>query len=174
MADIIHAYCSTCLIIDSAPFKVCCDEHITMNTYLSISHNAGNPNCKNCILQDKSLINIPHKIGTVVKSVGGYWTKSDKININNKTLGHLLVDHNREDVVLNVVPKLPLLLSNYEFADVQNDGKEIHYFIEFDNAAYKIPVKRIRDRWLIPSIFEITQSTKDRCKTKPRGTLVFP
>jgi hypothetical protein len=174
MADIIHAYCSTCLIIDTAPFKVCCDGHMEESAYFSLSMQAGNPSCSSCILQDKPLTKIPQKIGVAVKASGGYWAKNHKININYKTLGHLTEDHNRQNVVLNVVPQLPSLLDKYEFADIQNGGQEIHYFVDFDKMTYKIPVIWKGNRWIIPSIFEISSAVKAQCKTKPRGKLIFP
>jgi hypothetical protein len=172
MADIIHSYCSTCLIIDEAPFKICCDGHIAAATYLKLSKDAGNPSCKACILQDKEIIKIDTKVGNIIKSNGGDWKKSDSIKINNRTLGHLLEDHHRESIVLNIVPQLPTLLSKYEFAIVSRDGTSAQYYITVDDKTYRVPVNQKGNRWLIPSIFEVDDRVKQQYKNKPNGILV--
>jgi hypothetical protein len=174
LAEIIHSYCSTCLIIDGAPFKVCCDGHISPASYLSICTQAGKPGCKDCILQDKPVIKIDTKIGKAIIAAGGSWSKREIVKINNKTLGHLIEDHHRQTIVFDVVPKLPTLLSSYGFVDVLGGGEEFHYYIDLNGTSYRVPVKKTGNRWIIRSVFAVFARDVNHVLTKPKGTLVHP
>ena len=174
MADIIHSYCSTCLIIESAPFKVCCDGHISPPIYMSISLAAGKPYCKKCILQDKPVITIDSKIEKAIVAAGGTCNKRELVNVNHKTLGHLIEDHYRQTIVLSVVPKLPSLLSGYRFVDVLPGGEEFHYYIDLDGTVYRVPVTKAGKRWIIRSVFAIFEKDVEHVQRKPKGTLIVP
>lgn len=173
MADIIHSYCCNCLIIEEAPFKVCCDSHIPPTVYFKLSEAAGLPDCRSCILQDKPLLRISAEISTAVKTEGGICYPKDYIHINNRTLGHLIKDHGRTSIVMKIIPCLAHHLFHYLFAIIPSEGKEVQYFIEHNNQCYKVPVERKGSRWIIPSIYEITSSHKQQYLNKPRGQLII-
>lgn len=175
MAHIIHSYCNQCLIIKDAPFKLDFSHYIDPGVYMRLSRDAGHPVCLNCSTKDVPIMAFTQDVKQEIRDKNSTCSNKDQINLNHYALHHLTDDHHRLEIAHDIVPRLHSILPMYLYAIVCSSGDklEIDYYIKPETKIYKIPVKRIGQKWRIRSIFEINTHSYESYLTKPNG-IVLP